>query len=265
MVIEGIPDQQDYQAVMPLTWNKKYGIPYLYQPPFTAALGLFGENPDREMVEAFIGNIPEKFRLVEIDLNPGNYFEGMGPPFVTRTNYFLDLKPGYDTIQKQYRENHQRNINRARQMGCTEEKNIEPDQVIELNYRIMKSVSGITPDDYDHFKKLYALLKEKGKAETWGIFDKKNELMASAVFFFSHRRAYYILVGNHPDGRTIGASHALLDVFIRAHAGEDLALDFEGSDIRNLAYFYSGFGAKEELYPALRINRLPWYVRLFKK
>ena len=33
----------DYEAVMPLTWNKKYSIHYLYQPPFTACLGVFGK------------------------------------------------------------------------------------------------------------------------------------------------------------------------------------------------------------------------------
>lgn len=33
----------DYEAVMPLTWNKKYGICYLYQPPFTACLGITGK------------------------------------------------------------------------------------------------------------------------------------------------------------------------------------------------------------------------------
>ena len=33
----------DYQSVFPLTWNKKYGIKYLYQPFLTAQLGIFGE------------------------------------------------------------------------------------------------------------------------------------------------------------------------------------------------------------------------------
>ena len=96
------------------------------------------------------------------------------------------------------------------------------------------------------------------------MVDSQNRLLASCIFFFSHNRAYYILVGNHPDGRTLGASHALIDAFIKDYAGSEMILDFEGSDIRNLAFFYSGFGAKEEIYPALKINRLPWYVRLFK-
>jgi hypothetical protein len=73
------------------------------------------------------------------------------------------------------------------------------------------------------------------------------------------------MVGNHPDGKTIGASHALIDAFIKDHANQNLILDFEGSDIRNLAYFYEGFGAGFEIYPGLKVNKLPWYVRLFKK
>ena len=102
-------------------------------------------------------------------------------------------------------------------------------------------------------------------ATTYGIFSNQNELMASCVFFFSHNRAYYILVGNHPNGKTTGASHALIDGFIKDHAGENMLLDFEGSDIPNLAFFYSSFGAPLEIYPALKINRLPFYLRWMKK
>ncbi|MGZ3950491.1 MAG: hypothetical protein ACXVBZ_03805, partial [Flavisolibacter sp.] len=32
----------DYQAVMPLPWRKKFGVFYLYQPSFAAQLGVFG-------------------------------------------------------------------------------------------------------------------------------------------------------------------------------------------------------------------------------
>src|SRR5688572_10861129 len=32
----------DYEAVMPLIWRKKYGILYCYQPPFTQQCGWFG-------------------------------------------------------------------------------------------------------------------------------------------------------------------------------------------------------------------------------
>jgi hypothetical protein len=102
-------------------------------------------------------------------------------------------------------------------------------------------------------------------ATTYGIFSAKKELLASAIFFYSHNRAYYILVGNHPNGKTIGASHFLIDTFIKDHAGKKMLLDFEGSDIRNLAFFYSSFGAMEEKFAAIRLNKLPFYLKWLKE
>ena len=47
----------DYEAVMPLTWNKKYGICYLYQPFFAAHLGIFGNNLSQTTVKTFLESI----------------------------------------------------------------------------------------------------------------------------------------------------------------------------------------------------------------
>src|SRR5678809_1754095 len=52
----------DYEAVMPLTWNKKYGFYYLYQPAFTASLGVFGKNLTKEIIDDFISMLPSKFK-----------------------------------------------------------------------------------------------------------------------------------------------------------------------------------------------------------
>jgi hypothetical protein len=86
-------------------------------------------------------------------------------------------------------------------------------------------------------------------------------IISSCVFFFSHNRAYYILVGNSPESKANGSSHALVDSFIRDHAGKQMILDFEGSDIPGLIAFYTGFGAVNEPYPFLKMNRLPFYLR----
>jgi hypothetical protein len=255
----------DYEAVMPLTWNKKYSFYYLYQPAFTASLGVFGKNLTEMLVGDFLKSIPPKFKLIEISLNTGNVL-GIPPPFtIRRTNYILSLNRSYEELHKSYRDNHKRNINKAFQLGCDVNKDIPVDEIIQLNKEQLQHIGGTKPEDYLHFKTLYQFLKNREQAKTYAIVDPKNKVLASAVFFFSHNRAYYIMVGNHPDGKTIGASHALIDAFIKDHAGRDLILDFEGSDIRNLAFFYSSFGATEEIYPALKINRLPWYVRLLKK
>lgn len=255
----------DYRAVMPLTWNKKYGFYYLYQPAFTASLGVFGKNLNKELIDDFTRSIPSKFKLIEISLNAGNIIDDSKTFSLLRSNYILHLNKPYEDLSKAYRDNHKRNINKAFQLGCHVSKEIPVDEIIQLNKEQLQHIDGTKPEDYPNFKTLYEFLRNKAQAKTYAIVDPKNKVLASAVFFFSHNRAYYIMVGNHPDGKTIGASHALIDAFIKDHANQNLILDFEGSDIRNLAFFYSSFGAIEEIYPALKINRLPWYVRLLKK
>jgi hypothetical protein len=256
---------KDYEAIMPLTWNRKYGFYYLYQPAFTASLGVFGKNLTKEIIDDFISMLPSKFKLVEISLNSGNIVGDPKNVSQLRSNYILTLNKPYEEIYKTYRDNHKRNINKAVQLGCRASREISVEEIIHLTKEQLQQVGGTKPEDYPNFKKLYEFLKNKAQAKTYAIVDPRSKILASAVFFFSHNRAYYIMAGNHPEGKTLGASHALIDTFIKDHADQNLILDFEGSDIPNLAFFYSGFGATEEIYPALKINKLPWYIRLLKK
>ena len=253
----------DYEAVMPLTWNKKYGIHYLYQPAFAAQLGVFGKKLNYPLINSFINAIPNKFKFAEIYLNNGNILEH-GDEFMLRTNYVLSLNRSYEELVAGYRENHQRNIKKTFQAGYSVKKDIAVEEIIRINKEQINA-GRLPEEDYQRFKNLFYLLKQKQLAETYAIVNEQNTIMASCVFFYSHNRAYYILVGNTPDGKTIGASHALIDAFIKDNSGKNLILDFEGSDIRNLAFFYGGFGAKEELYPFLKINKLPFYLKWLKK
>lgn len=254
----------EYDAVMPLPWNKKFGIHYLYEPAFTASLGIFGNGLNPTLINEFIKAIPSKFKLIEIDLNAGNNVEFPVGISIMRNNYVLDLSRSYTEIEKGYRENIRRNVKKAKQFECACITNVDIDQVITLSEGQMANVGSPLKEDYDRFRSLFAFLKKKEMASTYGVLTKDQQMLASSVYFYSHGRAYYILVGNHPNGKAMGTSHYLIDRFIFNNAGKNLLLDFEGSDLRNLAFFYSSFGAVHETYPALRINRLPWWVKLFK-
>lgn len=252
----------DYEAVMPLPWRRKWGISYLYQPFAVAQLGVFGNGLSADTVRAFLEAVPTKFRYWDYTLNHSNQFSIAGFPFYSRMNYVLPLQLPYETLQQHYRENIRRNVKKSTRYGNTPIRDVSLDALIDLTQFQSKP---LPVDEVAAFKKLCQHLQTKGVAKIYGVLSKQGDLLASAVFFFSHRRAYYILVGNHPNGRTLGASHALIDAFIRDHAGQDLLLDFEGSDLRNLAFFYQSFGAKEESFPAIKLNCLPWWGRWLKR
>ena len=251
----------DYTMVMPLPWRKKAGIYYLYQPPFTAQLGVFGQAPVDQVLPAFLSAVPKKFRYWDFSLNSANLNTNSGFPIFERSNYVLDLNKSYNELYAGYRDNVKRNIRRAASNQCSIKADTSVDEVIAM---AAQQAHGITPNDLARFKQLTSFLENSAAVRSYGVVSSGGQLVASAVFIIWQQRAYYLLVGNHPNGRTLGASHLLIDSFIKDHAGSSLTLDFEGSDIRNLAFFYSSFGATEERYPAIRLNRLPWYLRWLK-
>ena len=251
----------NYEAVMPLPTRQKFGISYLYQPAFCAQLGVFGNHLNREIFDRFLDSIPSKFKYWDLALNFGNRFDSSYKLY-QRINYVLDLNQSYENIERNYRDNVRRNIKKAYKYGCQPVKGIDSNQVMKFAEEFSP---GIKPEDLNSLKKVILVLEKTGQSLAYGVYSSKNELLASCIFFFSHNRAYYILVGNHPNGRTLGASHLLIDAFIRDHANRNILLDFEGSDIRNIAFFYSSFGAKEELYTAIKLNNLPAVLKWVKE
>lgn len=254
----------DYEAVMPLPWRKKWGIHYLYQPAFIAQLGVFGNYISQPLFNAFLQAIPKKFRFLDFMLNHKNVYPSTLFPQYQRSNYVLDLSPPYLSIWEQYRESTQRNIKKANAQKSVVKRGIAIEEVIHLAKQ-QTVQAGITEDDFLRFEKVYNQMHSQNKGITYGVYTANGQLLASCAFIFSHERAYYILVGNHPNGRTLGASHKLIDAFIKDHAEKPLLLDFEGSDVRNVAFFYSSFGAVEEKYAAIKWNRLPWYAKWLKR
>ncbi|MBI1780054.1 MAG: hypothetical protein HYR66_01590 [Sphingobacteriales bacterium] len=255
----------DYEAVMPLTWRKKYNIYYLYQPFFCASLGIFAQRSITiDLAENFLQAVPAKFKYWDISLNHANNF--IIPEFglYERMNYVLDLNKPYEELYTHFNTNIKRNIKKAESLGCTVAKDIFLSEILVLSREILQSISPIEEEDYNNFSELYKILKGKEIATNYAVYSSQKELLASCIFFFSHNRAYYILVGNHPNGKTVGASHLLINAFIKDYAGKELLLDFEGSDIRNLAFFYSSFGAVEEKYGAIKLNRLPKLLKWMK-
>jgi len=255
----------DYEAVMPLTWNKKYGIHYLYQPFLTAQLGVFGNHLTEQIVENFLAAIPSRFSYWDIYLNHQNIFSRNKINSSIRKNFVLHLNKPYEELQKNYSENCIRNIRKSQQSKCIPVKSFDKNEAIQMAIQQMNSYTKGSKENIQRFVELSDFLVQRNQLFTYGIQDSNRELIASCIFLSSHNRYYYILVGNDPRSRTIGASHALIDSFIKDHAGENTLLDFEGSDIPGLAKFYSSFGSIEENYPAIRLNKLPFLLRWLKK
>jgi hypothetical protein len=254
----------DYEAVMPLTWRRKWSIHYLYQPAFIQQSGIFAiDKTDESLIKNFLNAIPDKYRFIEINLNAENI---IAAPSFLHKNYLLDINYNYDVLKKNYSRSALRNINKAIHSSITIKEGVNPVDIILLHRKRFKDMVGVKMNDYIKFNKLVDLLLQKKQVFTAGAFDAKSKLIAGSIYLLYKNRITFIINGNSPDSLQCGATHLLKDYTIRKFSNQGLIMDFEGSDINRFARFYEQFGNTYiEYYPSLFINKLPWPIKLLKR
>jgi hypothetical protein len=258
---------EDYSAVFPLTWRKKLGIKYLYQPPFTQQLGLFVKDESQiSLISEFLNAIPKEYRLIEIQLNSTNKISDLKTFEVKqRRTYHLDLSPAPAIIRKKFSENLSRNIKKSEKENISVSDKGTTKSLIEL-FRTNrgKSIETLTETEYNIFSRLISALASKEKVKSIYAYNNRNELIAGAIFLLSQQSYIFIFSATNEEGKKAGAMSTILDTFIANYAGEKKVLDFEGSMDENLARYYKSYGSEEVVYLQIRKNNLPFMIRWLK-
>jgi hypothetical protein len=271
---------EDYQAVMPLTWRRKAGIRYLYQPAFTQQTGISfakslstGRSP--ALTVAFLQELNRHFRFAEICLNYGNEspipskdypIPGSPRPVLqTRTNFILPLDSPYDSLAANYKKDLTRNLKAAARSELQYVRDFDLRTALDHFRREYDTrLPAITAEDYRHFEELCLLLQPRGQVLTRAAIGTDNEPLCTSVLLRDSSRLYLLHSTTLPAGRPTEANHFLLDQLIREYAATPMILDFEGSDHPGIAHFYGNFGGINQPYFFYRHNRLPWPLRWLK-
>lgn len=257
----------NYDAVMPLTIGKKYGINYLYQPFFTQQLGVFSKfEIDKKTMDEFVKAIPAKFRFVEINLNKANNYPIEGFQIRKNVNIELKLDRPYKELSSGFSTNTKRNLKKAIQNDLTVLDNIPPEELIQLfRKNLGQEIKNIKTRHYHSLKQIMDKSLQEQNAEIYGVKSADGLLNAGAFFLQSFDSYIFLFSATNDESKENGAMFLIIDQFIKKHAGSSYTLDFEGSNIKSLARFYKGFGAEVFHYPGIKRNNLPGALKLFKK
>ncbi len=254
----------DYRAVMPLPYRRKWGIDYLSQPAFTQQLGVFGL-VSAEEYRQFLHAIPRNYWLADLQLHTGTPANLHG--LKARTTYWLNLERPYETIYAGYSKDARKNLrNLETHSGPTAVTDCFDFDLHIANYRAAYGAMNPNLDNeaYRRFLDAMEAAAARQKLEALQINDCKGTPLAMGIFLKSRQLLHYVM-GAPVQGADSGGVHGIIDALIRRYAGSPFTLDFEGSEIPSVAYFYAKFGALPQHYYALHINRLPCLLRLLKK
>lgn len=251
----------DYEAVMPLTWRKKWGIKYLYKPAFVQQLGIFSNAAlTVDIVNSFLNVLPGYFRFAEMLLNYAHPDDSLRQ----HSNFILPLHASYEQLQKNYKHDLVKNLKRTARfpLAYAEAKDYKR-PLLAFTELCENRLPHITNADYRNWEKVFSFLDKQNRVVVRTVLEN-GQVLSSALLMRDKERLYLMASVTGEKGRSKGANHFLIDRLIAEFAASDLILDFEGSDVAGIAHFYKNFGSIDQPYFFYRYNKLPWPFRLLK-
>lgn len=251
--------KDNYQAVMPLTGGKKFGVNYLFQPFFVQQLGVFSKTPMTEgKLKVFLDAIPEKYRFCELRLNESNTLDNDIEGFDYHRNILLDLNQDIQSLRANYHQNTKRNLAKAENHNLHLLETVQPQQVVDLFHNNRGALLGKWGNaEYGVLLRLVEEAEKHDAAFVLGVTDQEGgDPLCAAIFMQTNDRITFLFSGLNEEGKQCQAMTYLIDQVIQRHAKQPITFDFEGSDNDNLARFYLGFGGREVRYPGYSFNRM---------
>lgn len=238
----------DYKAVMPLPYKRKYGFRYISHPFFAQQLGVFSQEfLTTELMAAFVGHIPKYLLKVSLQFNSENRFTN--ERVVLQANFILDLQATYSELYARFSKGRKHAIQQGNKKKVHWQE-VSFDEVLRLS-REQYSFQDIAEQEYRKLTQLIALAKDKNKVKIIGV-QENGQLIGGAVFLLGAKRIVYLFAAVSARGKQLQVASLLLNAVIQEHAGTSKILDFEGSIRPGIAAFFKSFGAEVETYGLLK-------------
>lgn len=236
----------DYEAVMPLPWKKKFGLKYITHPYYCQQLGLFYTSP-KISVDDFLNAIPRKFLYVSINLNISNGRSKYGVK--KNTNYELILDD-IESVRANYSKNHIKNIKKAKNRGVVISESVDsPFQFSQKKAEVDKDFMNETLLSTE--SKIINHLLKQSKGQIYSASINGQNCTSVFLIIFDKR---LILLTSYSDklGKRSRAYYLLLDYIFSLPEYQHFVFDFEGSNIKNIANTNAWFGANDKYYYTIR-------------
>ena len=255
---------EDYDAVMPIPWRKKYSIKYVYPPFWLLQLGIYS----KEVVDEneFLIHLLDKFTYLDLRMNKANSF-GMFHQFLRKKEYQeLSLEKEYVSIVGDFKKDRKKDLQKANKFDLTEKWNDDYSHLIQLfKENVGKRTPNINEKDYQTLERLIVACLEKNKGEILSIYDKNNQLVASGFFLKLQQEITILVSSTDFKNRKNGANTFLIDRAMFKYQKNFKTFNFGGSSIPSVALFFQSFNAKTITYKEIKMNKLPFVYRLFKR
>jgi len=254
----------DYEAVMPVPWRKKFFIKYVYPPLWIIQLGIYSkviEDENEFLIELF-----SQFKYVQMRTNTQNAFSMFQPYQIEKRLQVLQMKSTFENIIKGFRKDRRRALTKSQKSALKENWKGNPEDLITLHKQnVGKRAKDFNEHEYDKLLRVIKLSIVKGRGEVLSIYDSQNKLVASGFFLLYNKSVVKLVSATDFNNRKNGANTFLIERAIFKYHNDFDVFDFGGSSMKTIADFNLSFGSSHKVYSELQYNNLPKLLKLFKK
>lgn len=229
----------DYEAVMPLPWKKKYGLKYIIQPYFCQQLGVFSIDEITLVIQdKFIKSIPKSFVKIDLNFNAHNLDQKNNRH--KKLNYLLNLDKSYNELFKNFSKGRKHAVKSAY-------KNNLSTKAITIA-ELIKITDEFYPDlnySKDTLRALTNYVLKNNKGFIHGVF-KDEHLLGGSLFLKSNERIVYLFSSYKKEARKLQALSFSIISVIEKYQNTKMVFDFEGGNIPSIGSFFKSFGASPE-------------------
>ena len=242
----------NYEAVMPLPWRKKYLIKYIYLPIWIQQLGVFSEKEiSQNLTEEFIKSIPIKFKKITIPFNSENKLH-INSIDNTCNNFVLKLNKSYVELYAKFNSNRKRALKKSKKVSIAIDERLTSIEFLKFYSEYSKFES-----NKPKILKLKKLL-ELNQSKLIGI-RIEGEIETVLLYFADSKRITYLLPVSTKKGKFCGLPTLLITHLLKQYQSSNLVFDFEGSMVKGVAGFYKSFGSSKETYTLFKSNFLHFF------
>lgn len=255
----------DYEAVMPIPYRKKYAIKYVYPPLWILELGIYSKGK-KVKIDSFLEVLKAHFKFAELRLNTKNNAIKSQNKTQIGSLQFLSLKQGYESVFKKYNRNRKRELIKAKNANLIENWTDSPDKLVSLfKQNIAIRLAKINDKDFENLLGVIQFCLANKTGELLTVYSEKNELVNAAFFIKFKDKVTQLVCASDLHNRDNGANTFSNDRAIFRYQNQFDIYNFGGSSMESIANYYKSFGAETVTYRLLKYNNLFPLLKLFKR
>lgn len=234
----------DYEAVMPVPFVKKFGYKLVINPKLCQQLGVFSNKDSLTINDLFLTFFENNYNIWYYAFNAKNNFSKQ----LNQRQNFLIYPNDYENVRQKYSPKRKRKLRLDEEiLQNSEVKDVTISKALEF---ISENLIGAKNEkDKNKFLDLFADF-EKAKHLKLTAFFYHNSIINLIAVYTDDKTLALLGTFNDRENIKLSGSSVIIDHLISENI-QNKIFDFEGSDVPAIEEFFRGFRPELEIYPAI--------------